>query len=80
MERDTHLELPWAAWMTGGGIAAAAIVYALANSFGWALVGLLVSGVVLNATAQVVTQPSKAVVATRHRRPGGSAPPRASRE
>jgi hypothetical protein len=75
MRHDTRFKVLWAVWMTGGGIVAAAIVYALTGSFGWALIGLVASGVVLNAIAQVVTQPSKAVAASRHRRPGGSEPP-----
>jgi uncharacterized protein (DUF697 family) len=75
VRRDTRSKVLWAVWMTGGGIVAAAIVYALTNSVGWAVVGLLASGVVLNAIAQMVTQPVRAVTASRHRRPGGSASP-----
>ena len=42
-----------------------AVVYAITASVGWALVGLLASGVVLNAVGQMVVQPMKAVSATR---------------
>lgn len=63
----------WAAWMGGGGLVIAAVVYVITGSFGWALVALLAAGPILNAVAQLLTQPSKAVTrATRtggHRRP-----------
>ena len=47
--------------MAGGGLATAAVVYAITASVGWAVVGLLASGIVLNAIAQVIVQPMKAV-------------------
>ena len=55
--------------MAGGGLATAAVVYAITASLGWAVVGLVVSGVVLNAVGQVVVQPMKAARGTRE---GGS--------
>ena len=56
--------------MGGGGLATAAIVLATTGSIGWAVLGLLASGVVLNAIAQIVTQPFKA--ATRNRESASS--------
>jgi hypothetical protein len=55
----------WTVWMSGGGIASAAIAYLLTDSVGWAVVTLLASGVVLNAIAQAITQPIKAATGTR---------------
>jgi hypothetical protein len=73
MQQGTRFKVLWAAWMSGGGIATAVIVYVVTGSLGWALLGLLASGIFLNAIAQMVIQPVKAAIATRHRRPGGSA-------
>jgi hypothetical protein len=47
--------------MTGGGVAISIVVWALTGSVGWALIALLASGPVLNAVAQVVVQPTRAV-------------------
>jgi len=58
--------------MSGGGIATGATVYVVTGSLGWALVGLLASGIVLNAVAQIVIQPVKAVRGNRRRSSGGS--------
>ena len=55
----------WALWMGGGGLAAAAIVYLRTDSLGWAAVTLLASGIVLNAIAQLILQPIKAVTGSR---------------
>lgn len=63
--RSTRSKVLWTVWMSGGGIATAVIVYALTDSLGWAVVGLLASGVVLNAIGQMVTQPIEAVSARR---------------
>jgi ABC-type Fe3+-siderophore transport system permease subunit len=66
MSRRTSRIL-WGVWMTGGGIATAVIVYLRTDSAGWALVGLLLSGVVLNAVGQAIVQPINAVRRTRSR-------------
>ena len=70
MKRSTRFKVLWTVWMAGGGLATAAVVYAISGSFGWAVVGLLASGVVLNAVGQVVTQPIMAVTGTRQGQPG----------
>jgi hypothetical protein len=70
VKRDVRSKVLWTLWMTGGGIAASVIVYGFTGSVGWAIVGLLASGVVLNAVAQLITQPAKAAGWTRPR-PGG---------
>ena len=67
MERSARYKVLWTVWMAGGGLATAAVVYAITASLGWAAVGLLVSGVVLNAVGQVVVQPMKAARGTRER-------------
>ncbi|HEY5985639.1 MAG TPA: hypothetical protein VIV12_04540 [Streptosporangiaceae bacterium] len=72
MQQGARFKVLWVVWMSGG-IATAVIVYVVTGSLGWALLGLLASGIFLNAIAQMVIQPVKAVRATRHRRPGGSA-------
>ena len=66
MTPTTRSKVMWAVWMTGGGLAIAALFYVLTGSLGWALVALLGSGVVLNTIAQMVTQPFKAVTGHRH--------------
>jgi ABC-type Fe3+-siderophore transport system permease subunit len=66
MKRSVRFKVLWTLWMTGGGLVTAAVVYAITASFGWAIVGLLVSGVALNAIAQAVVQPMKAARGTRH--------------
>jgi hypothetical protein len=55
--------------MAGGGIVIAAVVYLVTGSIGWALVGLLASGVVLNTIAQMIIQPTKAVARSRYTPP-----------
>jgi hypothetical protein len=65
MSGTTRTKVLWAAWMSGGGLTTAVIVYAATGSIGWAVLGLLASGVVLNAIGQAITQPLKA--ATCHR-------------
>jgi hypothetical protein len=70
MKRNTRFKILWTVWMAGGGLATAAIVYAISDSFAWAVVGLLASGVVLNAVGQMVTQPIKAVRGSRSPTPG----------
>jgi uncharacterized protein (DUF697 family) len=67
MKRSTRFKVLWTVWMAGGGLVTAVVVYAITASVGWAVVGLLVSGVVLNAVGQVVVQPTKAVSGTRAR-------------
>lgn len=64
MKRSTRFKVLWAAWMGAGGIATFLIVYFLTGSIGWALLGLLGSGIVLNAIAQMVIQPVRAVRGT----------------
>jgi hypothetical protein len=53
--------------MTGGGVAISIVVWALTGSVGWALIALLASGPVLNAVAQIVVQPTRAVKAARRK-------------
>jgi len=65
MERSTRSQIAWATWMTGGGVATSIVVWALTGSVGWALIALLASGPVLNAVAQIVVQPTRAVKAPR---------------
>ena len=61
MKRSGWVKVRWTVWMAGGGLVTAAVVYAITASLGWAVVGLLVSGVVLNVIAQALVQPTKAV-------------------
>jgi hypothetical protein len=61
MKRSTRFKVLWTVWMAGGGLATSAVVYAITASVGWAVVGLLASGVVLNAVGQMVVQPMTAV-------------------
>ncbi|HVC03397.1 MAG TPA: hypothetical protein VND88_01860 [Candidatus Acidoferrales bacterium] len=63
-ERRTRFKVLWAVWMGAGGAATFLIVYLLTGSIGWALLGLLGSGIVLNAIAQMVIQPVRAVRGT----------------
>lgn len=44
----------WSLWMTAAGVTTAIVVFLATDSIGWAIVGLLGSGVVLNAIAQSV--------------------------
>jgi hypothetical protein len=69
VEHDTRFKVLWTIWMAGGGLAIAAIVYAITDSLGWTIVALLASGVVLNTIGQLVTQPIRAARANgpRHR-------------
>jgi hypothetical protein len=71
VNRELRSKVLWATWMSGGGIAGAVIAYLATGSLGWAIVTLLVSGVVLNAIAQVVTQPFNAAGANRDRPSAG---------
>jgi len=61
MKRSRRFKVLWTVWMAGGGIAVAVTVYAVTASVGWTIIGLLLSGVVLNVIGQAVTQPLKAV-------------------
>jgi hypothetical protein len=70
VKRSTRFKVLWAVWMSGGGIATAVVVYMVTGSLGWATIGLLASGVVLNAIGQMVTQPIKAATGERHGQPG----------
>jgi hypothetical protein len=54
MKRSTRFKVLWTLWMSGGGIATAAVILVVTGSLGWALVGLAASGIVLNTIAQVV--------------------------
>jgi hypothetical protein len=78
VRRSTRFKVLWTIWMAGGGLAAAAIVYKLTSSWWWTLGALLASGVVLNAIGQVITQPGRAVSASRQR-PADLRPHRARR-
>jgi len=60
MKHSVRFKVLWTLWMSVGGIASAVIVYGITGSPGWAVVGLLASGVVLNAIGQVVVQPFEA--------------------
>lgn len=65
MKRSTRFKVLWTVWMTGGGLLTAVVVYAITASVGWALIGLLASGVALNAVGQMVVQPIKTAIGTR---------------
>jgi hypothetical protein len=69
MKRSTRFKVLWTVWMAGGGLVTWAAVYAITGSVGWAVVGLLASGVVLNAVGQAVVQPMIARSRTRDRQP-----------
>jgi len=60
MKRSSHFKVLWTVWMSVGGVAIAAIVYGITRSMGWAVVGLLVSGTILNTIG-------RAVLGSRHR-------------
>ena len=60
MTRSRRSKVLWTVWMGGGGLLIAAVVYVVTDSIGWAAVALLAAGPVLNAVAQVFTQPLKA--------------------
>jgi hypothetical protein len=70
MQRTTRFKVLWTMWMAGGGLAAATLAYTLTGSWWWCVAALLGSGVVLNAIGQAVTQPVRAISASRHQRPG----------
>lgn len=57
MKRSTRFKVLWAVWMTGGGIATFLIVHLLTASIGWALLGLLASGIVLKSIGVRTTEP-----------------------
>ena len=65
----------WTVWMVAGGLAATLLTYMATGNWGWAILALLASGVVLNFIGQLVVQPIMAATATRHHRPG-TRPPR----
>jgi hypothetical protein len=52
MRRSARCKVLWTVWMAGGGLATTVVVYAITANLAWAVVGLLVSGVVLNAVGQ----------------------------
>jgi hypothetical protein len=56
MSHTTSPKMWWTLWMSLGGAATAASVYALTGSPGWAIVALLGSGIVLNSLAQPRTR------------------------
>jgi hypothetical protein len=56
----------WSLWMTASGVATALVVYLLTGSIGWAFVGLLGSGFVLNAIAEAVANGRTGKGARRH--------------
>jgi hypothetical protein len=47
--------------MTGGAVALSVLAWVLTESLGWAIAALLAAGPVLNAVAQMVVQPARAV-------------------
>jgi hypothetical protein len=49
MSHTTSPKLWWSLWMSLGGVAAAATVYAVTENAGWAIVALLGAGMVLNS-------------------------------
>ena len=67
MQRSTRSRIAWVLWMTGGGVAISIVVWVLTGSVGWALIAVLASGPVLNAVAQIVVQPTRAVKAARRK-------------
>jgi hypothetical protein len=69
MKRSTRFKVLWTVWMAGGGLVTSAVAYAITGSVGWAVVGLLASGVVLNALGQAVVQPMNARSRTRDGQP-----------
>jgi hypothetical protein len=69
MKRSRRFKVLWTVWMAGGGLVTFALVDAITGSVGWAVVGLLASGVVLNAVGQVVVQPMNARSQSRDSQP-----------
>jgi hypothetical protein len=67
MKRSSQFKVLWTIWMSVGGVAIAAIVYDITRSPGWAVVALIVSGTVLNAIGQAISQRLRAVLGSRHR-------------
>jgi len=69
MERTTRFKVLWTVWMAGGGVVSALVAYLVTNSVAWAILTLLLSGIVLNTVAQAVTRPVGAVASgpRRHR-------------
>ena len=61
MRPETPSKIIWAVWMSGGAIVLAVLVWRFTDSVGWAIVALLAAGPVLNAVAQMVVQPARAV-------------------
>ena len=61
MKHTTRYKVLWTMWMTGGGIALAALTYVRTDSVAWTIAALLASSIVLNAIGQAVTQPMHAV-------------------
>lgn len=61
MRESVRSRILWTIWMAGGGLVTAAVVYAMTGSLGWAVIGLVVSGIALNAIGQAVAQPMKAI-------------------
>ncbi len=52
MNENKHPALRWTLFMTGAGLATFGIVYLITANLGWALIALLLSGVVFNIVAQ----------------------------
>jgi hypothetical protein len=74
MRHDTRSKIVWASWMTGGAVALSLLAWVVTESLGWTFVTLLAAGPVLNAIAQMVVQPARAVRrATRPDHQGDSA-------
>lgn len=69
MERSTRFKLVWAIWMTVGGVLVATLVLMTTDSWRWALVALLATGMVLNAIGSSARQPPRHV----HPPAGGAA-------
>jgi fatty acid desaturase len=67
MKRSSQFKVLWTVWMSVGGVAIAAIVYAITKSLGWAAVGLVVSGTVLNMIGHAISRPLRAILGSRHR-------------
>jgi hypothetical protein len=63
----TRFKVLWTLWMAGGGIAATVLAYRATGNWGWAILALLASGVVLNFIGQLVVQPLMATRARHHR-------------
>jgi 4-hydroxybenzoate polyprenyltransferase len=61
MRHDTRSKIAWASWMTGGAVVLSVLAWEVTESVGWAIVALLAAGPVLNAVAQMVVRPVRAV-------------------